>query len=140
MREFKSMKDNTDMGTTIGDNLTAYSIIKNCLSKSQGNIIYAMSLGSGLIQVYCPERQKALWDMSGLYGIIPHQASVKVLIRKGIIVPTISDKEWKVQIALGTADERVWKINPTVLEPLQNSICLIRTIKERLEAGETFND
>ena len=99
-----------------------------------------MSLGSDLIQVYCPERQKVLWDMTGWNGIIPYQASVKVLVRKRIVIPTISDKEWKVQIALGTASERVWKINPMIFEPLQNSICLIRTIEEHLKVESKSND
>lgn len=128
-----------DMEVTIGDDISVWNTIIWALSERQGEIIRAMSQGSDLIQVYCPVRQRALWDMTGLKGIIPHNASVKVLVRRGIIIPTISDKEWKIQIALGSIDERIWKVNPVILESLQYSSCLYRTIQERLETGGKFN-
>jgi len=129
-----------NMEITIGDSCNASSIIKYSLSEKQGHIISAMSLGSDLIQVYDPERQKVLWDMTGRNGVIPYLVTVKALIKKNLVVPTISDKEWKIQIALGSTDERIWKLNPAMLEPLENAVCLIRTIKENLKAGRTFDD
>ncbi|KKK76168.1 hypothetical protein LCGC14_2866380 [marine sediment metagenome] len=127
------------MEITIGDSLRAHHTIKYALSDKQGIIIEAMWMGSDLIQVYDPEHQKVLWDMTGRNGTIPHKASVKVLVKRNIIIPTISDKEWKIQIALGSMDERIWKLNPAILEPLENAVCLLRTTEENLKAGRIFN-
>jgi len=128
-----------NMEITIGDDLTAYTKIGSSLPHRQGEIIRAMSMCSGLIQVYCFDRRKIIWDMTGPNGVIPHLASVKALVRRNLIIPIISNKEWEVQIALGTADERTWQLNRAVLNPLQNAICLIRTIEEHLEGGGKFN-
>lgn len=125
------------MELTIGNNLRAYATISAALPKKQGAIIHTMSMHADLIQIYCPTQRKSFWDMTNMY-YAPHASSVKALIRKNIIVPTISNKEWEVQIALGTADERVWKINPKVLDPLVNAICLIRTTEEKLKAKGKF--
>ena len=124
---------------SIGDDFRAYNTIVDSLPESQGKIIYAMSMSSDLHQIYFSKRRKSLWDMTGPYGVIPHHASVRALIKRNIIVSTISNEEWNIQIALGTADERIWKLNKTILEPLQNAICLIRTIGEHLKAGDTFD-
>ena len=35
---------------------------------------------------------------------------IKALIRKGALVPEISNKEFEVQLALGTTDHRVYKL------------------------------
>lgn len=123
------------MEQTIGDSLRAYAKIEYALPDNQRCIIHAMGMCSDLIQVYCSTQRKIFWDMTGMKGRIPHRSSVNALIRKNIIVPTISNKEWEVQIALGTAEKRVWKINPVIFDPLINAICLIRTIKEKLTAN-----
>ena len=124
---------------TIGDDLRAHTKIEFALPGPQGTIIHAMSMCSNLIQIYCSTQRKIFWDMTGINGRIPHPASIKALIRKNIIIPTISNKEWEVQIALGVDGERVWKINPALFEPLINAICLIRTIEEKLKAGGVFD-
>ena len=126
------------MELTIGDDLKAWATIEFALPGPQREIIKAISMCSDLIQVYCATQQKIFWDMTGRYGRIPHPASVKALIRKNIITPTISNKEWEVQMALGVDGERVWKINPSLFEPLINAICLIRTTQEKLKAGGIF--
>ena len=134
------------MELTMGDNLNAWAVIKYGLPERQGEIINAMGLHANLIQYYCPDdsiEQKILWnvwDMTGRCSVRPNTSSVKALIRKNIIIPTISNKEWEVQIALGTAEERVWKINPALFEPLINAECLIRTTTEKLKAGGVFDD
>ena len=124
------------MEITIGDNIGAYTTISRSLPEPQERIINAMSMCSDLIQVYSHSQRKLFWDMTGMQGIIPYANAVKALIRKKLIVPTISNKEWEVQMALGTAEERVWKLNDAVLEPLQNAICLIRSIREDLKGGK----
>lgn len=122
------------MELTIGDVITAYTIISRPLPEPQRRIIIAMCNGSDLVQIY--SQRKLFWDMTRMQGIIPHTSSVKALIKKKLIVPTISNKEWEVQIALGTAEERVWKLNDAVLNPLQNAVCLIRSVEEDLKEGE----
>lgn len=126
------------MELTIGDDLRAWTTIEFGLPGPQGAIIRAMGLRSDLIQIYCSTQRKIFWNMTGRYGTVPHRTAVKALIRKNIIVPTISNKEWEVQIALGIDGERVWKINPALFEPLINAKCLIRTIEEKLKAGGVF--
>ncbi len=132
-----SITDNLEI--TIGDDYKAHTIISYVLSKRQGEIIAAMGMGSDLEQIYCTERQKILWDMTGPNGTIPLVRAVKALVRKNIIVPTMTNKEWKIQIALGSTDTRIWKINPAMLKPLKNAVCLIRTIEENLKRGRKFN-
>jgi len=124
------------MEITIGDNIGAYSTISHSLPELQGRIITAMSYCSDLVQVYSHSQRKSSWEMTGSYGAVSHASSVKALIRKKLIVPIISDKEWEVQIALGTAEERMWKLNDAVLELLQNAICLIRSVREDLKEGK----
>ena len=41
--------------------------------------------------------------------LIPNTNTVTALIRKGALVPELSDKEFAVQLALGTIDHRVYK-------------------------------
>ena len=124
---------------TIGDDFRAHAKITNHLPESQGRIITAMSMCSNLIQVYSPYTHKCIWDMTGLQGIIPNISSVKALIRKNIIVPTITDKEWEVQIALGTADERKWEINKALFKPLVNAVRVIRVVEETLKERGVFD-
>jgi len=39
-----------------------------------------------------------------------NRRTVKALINKGVIVSVLSDKEFAVQLALGTTDHRVYKL------------------------------
>lgn len=128
----------TDLEVLLTDDFKAYRIIEDSLYEGQMCIIHAMSLGADLIQVYSNITHKTLWDMTGINGIIPHLSSVKALIRKNLIVPTMSNKEWTIQVALGATNKRIWQLQPTLLEPLQNAVCLIRTIEENLKAGNIF--
>lgn len=125
------------MELTIGDDLAAWATISASLPDSQREIINTMSMYADLMQVYYSTQRKIFWDMTNMC-YAPHTSSIKALIRKNIIIPTISNKEWEVQMALGVDGERVWKINPVLFDPLINAICLIRTTKEKLKARGVF--
>ncbi|KKL00939.1 hypothetical protein LCGC14_2627810, partial [marine sediment metagenome] len=125
---------------SIGDNISAHTTICNALPKCQKEVIHAMDYGK--LTQYCGETRywvgsKATWSISGSKHMIPTIKTMKALIRKNIIVPdSMSRKEWDIQIALGSADTCIWKLNPTMLKSLENAICLIRTIEKTLKQGE----
>jgi len=126
---------------SIGDNVSAYMTIYNALPKRQSAVLYAMEYGQ-LIQ-QCEDHTsppKISWTVTGYKAMDPHKAVIKALIRKNIVVPNgMSNKEWNMQVALGTAWRRHWKINPDLFDPLMHAICLIRSIEKGLKSGKVFN-
>lgn len=127
---------------TIGDNIGAHFKIEYALPKRQAVIIKAIGDCAELVQVYSHSKQKLSWRVESPFGghEPPHTSAVNALIRKNLITPIdISDKEWAVQVALGTAEKRIWEINPALFDPLINAICLIRLIEEDLKSRKVFN-
>ena len=90
------------------------------LTYAQANLLENMErFPEGVIVFYKPRYYK-IWRyfiaLRSLDGCIYSRETpvntnmVKCLIRKGVLVPEISNKEWEVQVALGTAPKgRVYK-------------------------------
>ena len=84
--------------------------IKRCTySGSEGVILYTNNTPRKVWRYFIAHRYSNA-DIRPHTIYATNMKVVKELIRKGVLVPEISNKEWKVQVALGTAPRgRVYK-------------------------------
>ncbi|KKL45966.1 hypothetical protein LCGC14_2350380, partial [marine sediment metagenome] len=85
------------------------------LTKAQRYLLMELRLFAGVIHMKrCPVLGALEYSMlkypgePKAYEIHPDPRTIKALIHKGALVPELSDKEFAIQLALGTVDCRVY--------------------------------